>query len=80
MVAELRRLGIDAVEERDGFTVVPGVVQPAKVHTYGDHRMAMSFALIGLRVDGIEIEDPRCVGKTFPEYWTALDGLRNGHQ
>ncbi len=80
VVAELRLLGIDAVEERDGFTVVPGVVQPATVHTYGDHRMAMSFALIGLRVGGIEIEDPRCAGKTFPEYWIALDRLRTGHQ
>jgi 3-phosphoshikimate 1-carboxyvinyltransferase len=42
--------------------------------------MAMSFALIGLRVSGIEIEDPRCVAKTFPDYWTALDGLRTGHR
>jgi 3-phosphoshikimate 1-carboxyvinyltransferase len=80
VVAELRRCGIDAVEERDGFTVVPGVVQPTTVHTYGDHRMAMSFALIGLRIGGIEIEDPGCVAKTFPEYWTALDGLRTGHR
>jgi 3-phosphoshikimate 1-carboxyvinyltransferase len=80
VVHELRRCGIDAVEERDGFTVVPGVVQPTTVRTYGDHRMAMSFALIGLRVSGIEIEDPGCVAKTFPEYWTALDGLRTGHR
>ena len=80
VVAELRRCGIDAVEERDGFTVVPGVVQPTTVRTYGDHRMAMSFALIGLKVSGIEIEDPGCVAKTFPAYWTALDGLRTGHR
>jgi 3-phosphoshikimate 1-carboxyvinyltransferase len=38
--------------------------------------MAMAFALIGLRVDGIEIDDPSCVAKTFPRFWEALDRLR----
>ncbi len=51
-------------------------MQPARVRTYDDHRMAMAFALLGLRVPGIEIEDPGCVAKTFPGYWQALDGLR----
>ena len=76
-VRELRRCGVDAREEPDGFVVHPGIPQPARVRTYDDHRMAMSFALIGLRVPGIEIEDPDCVTKTFPGYWDTLAGLRN---
>jgi 3-phosphoshikimate 1-carboxyvinyltransferase len=76
VVRELRRCGIDAREEPDGFVVHPGAPQPARVATYDDHRMAMSFALLGLRVAGIEIEDPGCVAKTFPGYWDALDRLR----
>jgi 3-phosphoshikimate 1-carboxyvinyltransferase len=76
VVAELRRLGIEADEEPDGFTVRPGPVGPAIVHTYDDHRMAMSFALAGLMVPGIQIEDPHCVAKTFPGYWDLLDELR----
>ncbi len=76
VVAELRRAGIDADEERAGFVVHPGDPRPARIETYDDHRMAMSFALLGLRAPGIEIADPDCVGKTFPGFWAALDGLR----
>jgi 3-phosphoshikimate 1-carboxyvinyltransferase len=77
-VRELRRCGVDAREERDGFVVHPGIPHPARVATYDDHRMAMSFALLGLRVAGIEIENPGCVAKTFPGYWDTLDQLRPG--
>jgi 3-phosphoshikimate 1-carboxyvinyltransferase len=77
VVAELRRLGIDAVEEADGFVVHPGPVHEGTVRTYDDHRMAMSFALAGLRVPGIRIADPGCVAKTFPGYWRLLDELRS---
>lgn len=76
VVTELRRAGIDATEEPDGFVVRPGPVRPALIQTYDDHRMAMAFALLGLRAPGIEIADPDCVGKTFPGYWSMLDGLR----
>lgn len=76
VVTELRRAGIDASEEADGFVVRPGPVRPAVIQTYDDHRMAMAFALLGLRAAGIEIADPACVGKTFPGYWSMLDGLR----
>jgi 3-phosphoshikimate 1-carboxyvinyltransferase len=76
VVAELRRCGIQADEEPDGFVIHPGKPTPATVRTYDDHRMAMSFALLGLRAPGITIADPECVAKTFPGYWTALDGLR----
>jgi 3-phosphoshikimate 1-carboxyvinyltransferase len=76
VVAELQRCGIDAVEEPDGFLIHPGQPQPATVRTYDDHRMAMSFALLGLRAEGIAIADPGCVAKTFPDYFAVLDLLR----
>lgn len=77
VVSELRRCGIDADEHDDGFLVRPGVPRPARIHTYGDHRMAMSFALLGLRVPGIEVIDPGCVAKTFPGYFSLLETLRH---
>jgi 3-phosphoshikimate 1-carboxyvinyltransferase len=78
VVAELRRCGAVAVEEDDGMVIEPSPsMHGAVVRTYGDHRMAMAFALIGLRVDGITIDDPSCVAKTFPGYWRALEGLRS---
>lgn len=76
VVTELRRLGVGAEEHDDGFTVVPAPVRPGRVRTYDDHRMAMSFALLGLVVPGIEIDDPGCVAKTFPDFFEALDRLR----
>lgn len=79
LVRELRRLGADVEEHADGLTVRPSdrgsELHPARIHTYDDHRMAMSLALAGLRVPGVEIEDPLCVGKTFPGYWKALADL-----
>jgi 3-phosphoshikimate 1-carboxyvinyltransferase len=75
VAAELRRCGIDAVVEPDGWLIHPGPVQPAVIQTYGDHRMAMSFALLGLRATGIAISDPGCVAKTFPGFWAALHRL-----
>ena len=50
--------------------------QPAQIHTYDDHRMAMAFALVGLRIPGVEIENPGCVAKTFPNYFEVLEQLR----
>jgi 3-phosphoshikimate 1-carboxyvinyltransferase len=75
VVAELRRAGIDAAEEPDGYAIAPGPVRPATIETYGDHRMAMAFALLGLRSPGIRITDPGCVAKTFPGYWAMLATL-----
>jgi len=74
---ELRRLGVSVDEYPDGLTITPCKnIQPAQVHTYDDHRIAMAFALIGLRVPGIEIQNPECVGKTFPNYFDVLKTLR----
>jgi 3-phosphoshikimate 1-carboxyvinyltransferase len=77
VVSELQRLGIDAREDPDGFTIRPGTPSPGSVRTYDDHRMAMSFALLGLRVPGITIEDPGCVAKTYPGFWDDLGTLRH---
>lgn len=78
LVTELGRLGIGAVEEDDGLSITPGVVHGAVVHTYDDHRMAMSLSLIGLRVPGVVIDDPGCVRKTFPTYFDVLESMRPG--
>jgi 3-phosphoshikimate 1-carboxyvinyltransferase len=78
VVTELARAGIEAEATDDGFVIQPGVPRPAVIETYHDHRMAMSFALLGLRAPGIEIADPECVSKTFPGYWDLLDQLRDG--
>ena len=56
--------------------VYPGLPQPTTFDTYGDHRMAMSFALLGLRAPGIAIADPRVVDKTFPGFFDELSKLR----
>ncbi len=77
VVTEMQRLGIRATEEADGFTIYPGTIKPARVETYDDHRMAMSFALIGIRQHGITILDPQCTNKTFPNYWDVLNTLAN---
>jgi 3-phosphoshikimate 1-carboxyvinyltransferase len=76
VVTELVRMGIDAEEEADGFIVRPGMPRPADVHTYDDHRMAMSFAITGLMARGIRILDPGCVSKTFPNFFDVLAALR----
>jgi 3-phosphoshikimate 1-carboxyvinyltransferase len=78
-VAELRRAGVAAEEEPDGFVVHgrgPGGVHGARFATYDDHRMAMAFALVGLVVPGVEVADPGCVAKSFPGYFSALGQLR----
>jgi 3-phosphoshikimate 1-carboxyvinyltransferase len=78
VVAELSRLGVEVEEWADGLRVWPGHLRAAVVRTYGDHRMAMAFAVAGLAAPAptVTIEDPGCVTKTFPGYFRALDGLR----
>jgi len=70
--AELRRMGIRVEHDWDSVTVYPGAPQPAVIETYDDHRIAMSFAVTGLRAPGIRISNPRCVAKTFPDYFAVL--------
>lgn len=76
VVAELNRCGVRAEEHADGFTIYPGPVQPSIVQTYRDHRMVMSFSLLGLRSPGIEIADPGCVAKTFPGFFDVFESMR----
>lgn len=72
---EIRRLGAHATAGPDSLEIVPGPLRGARIETYNDHRMAMSFALAGLRVPGIAILDPGCVGKTWPDYFSVLERL-----
>ncbi|MBV6450348.1 MAG: 3-phosphoshikimate 1-carboxyvinyltransferase [Anaerolineales bacterium] len=73
---ELTRLGVRVEEHEDGMTIYPTFnLQPANIQTYNDHRMAMAFSLIGLRFDGVTIENPSCVSKTFPNYFEILNQL-----
>lgn len=74
---ELARLGVRVEEHEDGMTIHPvEKMRPAIIQTYNDHRMAMAFSIIGLRFDGVTIENPSCVSKTFPNYFEVLETLR----
>lgn len=75
IATELARLGISCEEEADAVTVHPGTPVPAEVQTYDDHRIAMAFALVGLRTEGIRIADPMCCRKTFENYFEVLERL-----
>jgi len=75
VVTELKKLGIKAEEHPDGYTIHPGPMTPASIKTYDDHRMAMSFSLIGLKTPGIVIEDPDCTAKTYPHFFDDLAKL-----
>jgi 3-phosphoshikimate 1-carboxyvinyltransferase len=73
---ELDRLGATVTaSESDLLIEPPEQVKPARIRTYDDHRMAMSFAVAGLRAPGIVIEDPDCVAKTFPDFFARLREL-----
>ena len=76
VAAELNRLGIQTRTTPSSICIIPGQVRPGVVRTYGDHRMAMAFAVTGLVASGIRILDPGCVTKTFPGYFGALESLR----
>jgi 3-phosphoshikimate 1-carboxyvinyltransferase len=76
LACELRRLGAGVDEYPEGLRITPGPLRGAAVRTYNDHRMAMSLALVGLRVPGVVIEDPGCVAKTYPDFFRDLDLLR----
>lgn len=73
---ELRKLGASVDELEDGLRIVPGEPRPAQIDTYDDHRMAMSFALAGLRLPGVVIREPGCVAKTFPDFFDRFAALR----
>ncbi len=78
LATELRKLGATVEEMRDGLRITPGPLNGARIATYGDHRMAMSLALVGLCVPGVVIEDPSCTAKTYPEFFDDLAKLTGG--
>jgi 3-phosphoshikimate 1-carboxyvinyltransferase len=72
---ELRRLGAKASTTRDSLHIEPQRLTGAEITTYDDHRMAMAFALAGLRLPGLAIRNPECVSKTWPGYFAMLERL-----
>ncbi|MBM37072.1 MAG: cytidylate kinase [Acidimicrobiaceae bacterium] len=78
MTSELAKCGVDITETANGLVIRPDkwLLRGGVIETYDDHRMAMSMSLIGLRVPGIEILNPDCVKKTFPDFFPCLEHLR----
>ena len=74
---ELRKVGAEVEEFADGLKITPRPLHGAEIETYNDHRMAMSMALIGLKVPGIVIRNPGCVAKTYPRFFEDLELLRD---
>ncbi len=76
VATELRKLGATVEEQPDGLILFPpSKITPARIETYDDHRMAMAFALAGLKAPGVTILNPSCVAKTYPEFWDDLAKL-----
>jgi 3-phosphoshikimate 1-carboxyvinyltransferase len=69
---ELTRCGARVREEGDTLLVEPSALHGAEIDTYQDHRMAMCFAILGLKVPGIRLQNPSCVKKTFPDFFQKL--------
>ena len=83
LTTELRRLGATVEERPDGLRIEPSRLAPAAIRTYQDHRMAMAFAVTGLRVPGLTILEPGCAAKTFPDFFerfAALTGSDTGRR
>jgi 3-phosphoshikimate 1-carboxyvinyltransferase len=76
LATELRKLGAGVEEFPDGLRITPGPLHGAEIDTYNDHRMAMSMALVGLKVPGVVIRNPGCVAKTYPNFFRDLEKLR----
>ncbi len=73
---ELTKLGASVEEHADGLRITPpDRIAPATIDTYNDHRMAMSFALVGLMCPGIVINDPECCAKTFPDFFSRFERM-----
>ena len=76
LAIELRKLGATVDDQADGLVIVPPAsINPARIATYDDHRMAMSFAIAGVKAAGVTILDPGCVAKTYPGFWDDLARL-----
>ncbi len=69
---ELTKCGAKVEEAGDTLTIYPSELHGAEIETYNDHRMAMCFAILGLKVPGIKLKNPACVKKTFPNFFQKL--------
>ena len=74
-VTELRKLGQGVTHGDDWLAIEPAPIAPALVHCYDDHRIAMSFAILGAAAGGVTIEDPACVSKTYPRFFQDLGAI-----
>jgi 3-phosphoshikimate 1-carboxyvinyltransferase len=72
---ELAKMGIITESTHDTLTIRGGSPHTAAIDTYGDHRMAMAFAVAGTKLSGVTIRNPEVVSKTFPEFWEVLDSI-----
>lgn len=72
---ELTKCGARVEEQGDTLRVYPSALHGAEIETYNDHRMAMCFAILGLKVPGTKIKNPACVKKTFPNFFQKLASL-----
>ena len=77
LATELRKLGANISEHRDGLTITPTPLVGASLATHHDHRLAMAFALIGLRVDGVVVQNPEVVSKSWPDYFEDFKTFKN---
>ena len=75
LATELRRLGATVQESEDGLAIEPSALKPAAIETYDDHRIAMAFAVVGLKLAGVRITNPGCVAKTYPNFFSDLAAL-----
>ncbi|MCC7572774.1 MAG: 3-phosphoshikimate 1-carboxyvinyltransferase [Candidatus Methanofastidiosum sp.] len=75
---ELSKIGCKVEEGSDNIIIIPGKLSGAKIETYKDHRMAMSFAVAGLFIEGLKIIDPDCVSKSYPNFWEDFSKICGG--
>ena len=78
IATELKKLGCktEIIEEQETDVVIePGVLHGCEIDTYEDHRVAMSFAMAGLVIDGVMIDNPMCCRKTFENYFDVLENI-----
>lgn len=80
VATELRRIGVRVDEHDEGLTIYPSKPTGGEIDTYDDHRIAMSFAILGLRTPNIGIRSPGCVAKTFPDFFRELERASSSSQ
>ncbi len=80
LASELQKIGAKVELYEDGLTIHPQPLHGAEIETYNDHRIAMSFAVAGLKVEGISIKNPSCVSKSFPSFWDEFAKLESSNK